>query len=399
MKGKRGISLIVLVITIIIMIILAAAVILSLNSGNVVSKATEARDKIDMANAKNVVAMARAEWELMSKENKENKYENSFSSYASEKLQAAGYAEEAYEVTDNGDVYAYPVIPAGFVSSDITDNPATSVDETENLVSKGLVIYEGTEQVSTDPDAKETRNQFVWIPVDDINEFVRIDFGKGLTGTRFTNDCTEPFSKTYTGVTPNVTLSLANDLTGEYAEYNAIRVSVEKYGGFYIGRYEAGNENDTLVVKKGATVWSGIPWGTSMINVGTSGAVYKSRNMYLNTNIVKDSVVSHLIYGVEWDAALKFISSEKDVLESTSWGNYSNNPAKTGAHENWKAKNVYDMAGNIWEWSMEAYTTNRRVLRGASYYYGGVGKPAALRSLESPGVSSSYGFRVAFYIR
>ena len=45
LKNKRGISLIVLVITIIIMIILAAAVILSLNSSNIVNKAKDAVEK------------------------------------------------------------------------------------------------------------------------------------------------------------------------------------------------------------------------------------------------------------------------------------------------------------------------------------------------------------------
>ena len=50
--NKKGISLIVLVITIIVMIILATAIILSLNSSNIVEKAKEAKTASDMANAK-----------------------------------------------------------------------------------------------------------------------------------------------------------------------------------------------------------------------------------------------------------------------------------------------------------------------------------------------------------
>ena len=230
-KGKRGISLIVLVITIIIMIILAAAVILSLNSSNVVNKASEARDKSDMANARNIVAVATAEWELMSKEEKlATPYNNSFSKYAGAKLQNSGYVvgttAGAYEVTDKGGINVYPTIPEGFKASIYTG---------ENTVASGLVIYETNNQLLADTEinttnrdaARTTYNQYVWIPVYDINEFIKKDFEKGLTGASF-SECTEPFNKAYNGVT----LSMTNDLTGEYAEYSAMRASVEKYGGF-----------------------------------------------------------------------------------------------------------------------------------------------------------------------
>ena len=60
-KEKKGISLIVLVITIIIMIILAAAVILSLNSSNVVSKASEAKDKSEWSAAQDKRVMMMSE--------------------------------------------------------------------------------------------------------------------------------------------------------------------------------------------------------------------------------------------------------------------------------------------------------------------------------------------------
>ena len=395
-KEKRGISLIVLVITIIIMIILAAAVILSLNSSDVVSKASEAKDKSDTANAENVVAIAKAEWELMPKLVKEVTYNNSFSKYAKEKLSESGFTAGEYEVIDKGNVYKYPVIPAGFVASDITDDPATiNEDETENMVSKGLVIYEGTDKVSTDQDAKETRNQFVWVPVDDINEFVRKDFGIEITGTDFTNECTEPFSKTYNGVT----LSLTNDLTEEYAEYKAMKSSVTKYGGFYIGRYEAGSENNTLVVKKGAEVWNYISWGTSIIDIGTSGAVYKSRKLYLNTATIKDSVVSHLIYGVEWDAALNFISKTDSIyaMDSTDKGNYNGVLENTGYYA---VNNIYDMAGSLSEWTMEAYLSNKRVYRGGDYNYSGSSSPAAYRYGSSTTSTGDYiGFRPSLYIK
>lgn len=58
--NKKGISLIVLVITIIVMIIIAGAIILSLNSSNVTSKASWAKISSDRANLQSEFAVVLA---------------------------------------------------------------------------------------------------------------------------------------------------------------------------------------------------------------------------------------------------------------------------------------------------------------------------------------------------
>ena len=58
---KKGISLIVLVITIIVMIIIAGAIIISLNSSNVIGQANDAVEKSDLANARSIFALTYAE--------------------------------------------------------------------------------------------------------------------------------------------------------------------------------------------------------------------------------------------------------------------------------------------------------------------------------------------------
>ena len=55
---KKGISLIVLVITIIVMIIIAGAIIISLNSSNVISKANEAVVKTDVGTLNDKLTLA-----------------------------------------------------------------------------------------------------------------------------------------------------------------------------------------------------------------------------------------------------------------------------------------------------------------------------------------------------
>ena len=419
-KYKKGISLIVLVITIIIMIILAGAIILTLNNSGIIGRATEATDKSDKATLKEATNVAYSEWTLARQMDGETK---SADEYVKDKLKDQGFSDEDLElvvVTDDGNIVVNTkhaegdkevIIPEGFIASDI---------EGENTIADGLVIYEGTEKVSEDADAKTTRNQFVWVPVD-ISEFERTAWSNNIPTGTISSSYTEPYSY-------NTTITEANDLTGEYAEYKKMKESVEKYGGFYIGRYEAGSETErkdtsttangttNMVVRKDAYVYNYVGWGPSMTSA-SGDITYSSKNqgkgaVELSRNLYKDStsVKSTLIYGVQFDAVLRFIADDKhNVNDSTSWGNYSDNPdrdsvspnepAKTGAHENWKAKNIYDLAGNVREWTMEADSSFYRVYRGGYYLGAGSNYPASFRGSPGPSYCYSFnGFRLALYV-
>ena len=121
-----------------------------------------------------------------------------------------------------------------------------------------------------------------------------------------------------------------------------------------------------------------------------------------------ESVVSTLCYGVQWDATMNFVSdSTHNISNSTSWGNYSNNTEtghgelqKTGYSENWQAKNIYDLAGNVREWTMEASFSDYRVDRGGYYNSNGSSVPAPYRDGYGPGNAyGSYGFRPTLYLK
>ena len=96
-KNKRGISLIVLVITIIVMIILAAAIILSLSNSEIISKANKAKTDSDMANLKEYVNTLMAEWELMTEPERIASGSATFEDYANEKLEEDGYKQRLSE--------------------------------------------------------------------------------------------------------------------------------------------------------------------------------------------------------------------------------------------------------------------------------------------------------------
>ena len=191
-------------------------------------------------------------------------------------------------------------------------------------------------------------------------------------------------------------------------------VSVEKYGGFYIGRYETGNINqETPVVQKGNTNISSQTW----------------YNMYKRCKNIKGdntNVETGMIWGNQWDRTLMWLietgskTKEQIADDSTSWGNYNNatfeyvnssgstvtknensgTKIPTGNTEYTKANNIYDLAGNVYDWTMEAGSTYYRVYRGGYYNNYGDSDPADYRGNNYPAVSNyDYGCRSALYIK
>ena len=193
--------------------------------------------------------------------------------------------------------------------------------------------------------------------------------------------------------------------------------SVNKYGGFYIARYEAGDgttgsartsstaDTNTLVSKKGAFVYNWVDWETSRT---------LSSGMY-NTNT---AVTSQLITGAGWDRTLNWIietgskTENEVIIDSRSWGNYDNSTGNaaehsgssnmnytTGRSEYWKANNIYDLAGNEWEWTQEQTGTHSFDRGGNVFHNYGVLDPASSRLSDVPTTQvDNYSFRVQLYI-
>ena len=199
--------------------------------------------------------------------------------------------------------------------------------------------------------------------------------------------------------------------TEEQSEYNRMRTQVLKYGGFFIGRFEAGINSTTLreatttaqpvVSKRGVAPYNRVPWGKSMgdldsdvtssesstITTATKGAVYLAKNMYTHP----DSVTSTLCYGCQWDAMCRYIGdSQRTTPEKTV-------PELTGNVATDVSKNIYDLAGNCFEWTMEASSSYLRVLRGGGCGYA---SPVSGRSDSSPYYAyDDYSFRCSLYIQ
>ena len=423
LEEEKGITLLTLIITVVIMLILAAVTIsVTLGEGGLVDQAKWAAEQT--ANS------TKSEQEQLDELQKE------FANLMAEDSEImppdpGPELPDGWDGTSNDKVTAAPStdgktvpVPIGYTASSASG---------ENSVNDGFVIYEGTEEVNDGnvSTAKTSRNQFVWIPVEDISQIAnqtngtdgkgrqnyqgklydfstsgateKSSYGQGTESYREPDIVTE-----YDGDSEYLSIlglsSSSEFKTQLQEEYNEMIESVDRYGGFYIGRYETGNlaENTSTepVVVKGNDSIGGVNWYYQYQNSKLIGA---------NKN-----VVSTMIWGSMFDRVLIWLTETgdktySDIMDSRSWGNYddstgaaatnSGSKQPTGTNEAWQANNIYDLAGNVSDWTIEASYTYARVLRGGRFDYAGSSNPASSRGHCESDAYGGYGSRSALYIK
>ena len=188
--------------------------------------------------------------------------------------------------------------------------------------------------------------------------------------------------------------SFANMADTMKSDYEEMIASLEKYKGFYIGRYELTANGE----KTGAT---------QTCEYGENGANWYTLYKNCTTLAVGSKVKTKMIWGLQWDATCNWLEgSGFNITNSSTWGNYYDNTAtghgskqNTGFSESWKANNIYDFAGNCWEITQEAFGTYSRAIRGGIYNSRGSTFPASGRSHSYPASSYSYsGSRPTLYL-
>ena len=321
-------------------------------------------------------------------------------------------------------------------STSVSSNETRPYLPTEFTQVKGTTLKNGL----TIQDS--TGNQYVWV---EVPKAERVYKTAGLEIKDFTDEeytAIETDLHTYTDVYRNGTnykdeyyseVGLTND---QYTNLKKTMLkSVYQNGGFYIGKYETGIENKPKTSGSADTA----PTETPVIkqNAYPYNYVTCSQAQTLASNMESGNYNTSLMFGVQWDLVLKYLetkgTAQADLKkDSTSWGNYSNNlwnitnenlkyapngsgwtsateKAKvsksgillsTGASDDFSKQGIYDLAGNVWEWTLEytSYSSNACARRGGYYDYYGSSYPAAYRSdYDTTFYNNNLGFRLSLY--
>ena len=406
---QKGITLIALVITVVILIILATVTLnVVLGEGGLIQRAQQAKELTEQATLEEQQGLnsLMSEYANIMAEDQTPPEPTEQTPTPIEEITKGEIFEETTKVEDATDDTFY--VPGGFGID----------EESPDEIDDGIVITDGT-------------NEFVWVPVADYTTMYQEAPGTKLTGVETTTDV---YSKLrmrsndgFKVGTPNSTDSREPDLLNdnrydtneryykdilEYdnptemseafvEEYEATYNSIKKYHGFYVGRYEITGTVESPTVQK-----------KQDILIGNWYNLKKACSNVISSKYAQ----STMIYGNQWDEIMSWLittgeKTEEQINEnSTDWGNYNdsigvaqNNSGilqTSGKSEEWKANNIYDLAGNEDEWTQDANLTMSRSCRGGSYSGTGTrtGQPAADRNYKSPN-TSDVSSRPALYIK
>ena len=427
LKSKKGITLVALVVTIVVLLILAGVSInLVLGDNGIISKAQEGKTKSAEASENDLKGMNSLIDEM-------------------ETVLNGGNTEETV-----------PYLP----SSDFHYDTSTSVDT-------GLVI------------ADSNGNEYVWVVVPkslyNNTNYNLNNEKKPSSSTDYVNieHCLQQYTAIYRNGTSYSDIYAADTANvgwfEDETEYNNLKnsmlKSVYENGGFYVGRYEAGidtikGENRTSDTEKnsdGKYTIEGMPTPVTKADAYPYTWVTRTQAQNLANNVNSGSRTCSLMFGVQWDLVLAFLSKDTtkitstDVLtkNSTTIGNYSDSAFQlrktgkyalfsnyslsstwslattategyvdsgrnkltqssiangtlvtTGTSEQSKVMNIYDVAGNVYEWTLEkASNTGLPCARRGGYFNntGSVVHASIRNGFSTEGSNFNFGFRVEIF--
>ena len=258
------------------------------------------------------------------------------------------------------------------------------------------------------------RNQFVWVPVATLADYKRTAYSTNIE-TEETDNTTNSVKIKYDSIDDHYfTEALPEDE----------KTSVERYKGFYIGRYEAGDKESTGTTK--ATFRTSSSGADNAVTIKADQVPY---NFVTRTQAVSLAegfatkqgykAKTKLVSSYAWDTTIAFLQKvNSDYGSSSEEGNYKNTTFSytdiTGASQT-KASgskvlvptgqttpvcNIYDMGGNVWEWTTESFsdTGGPYALRGGGYSGDFVISPAGYRSDYSDFADDLNGFRLTLFM-
>jgi len=283
-------------------------------------------------------------------------------------------------------------------------------------------------------------NQLVWVEVPRTSEVYQT---AGLNITAFSSEDLEKIENDLKNYTSAYRKASCVDEYNSYEilgiteqAYNSLKTkmlkSIYKYGGFYIGRYETGILGGYRTSKNQELAKPVI-----QANAYPYNWVTLSQAQGLAQSFVVDDCTTSLLFGLQWDLVMKYLENNGVTqyelsTDSRSWGNFRGNSyninklnAKysldtaatwieelpynkaagksvvltTGANKQFSKQNIYDLAGNLYEWTLEKGSSNRIVERGNYYGSSSIDYNANVRGVISASDNAAVfrGFRMTVY--
>ena len=422
MKNNKGITLVALVVTIVVLLILAGVSInLVLGNNGIIAKAKDAGTKSAEASQNDLIGMNELAQQLEEQING-SAGGGAGGSGAGTKVPAEATAETAPYFPDNTFTKKEGTIDTGLVIQDASGNEYVWV-----VVPKSL--YNNTAYNSN--NAKKPSSS---------TDYANIEYCLQKYTATYRNET--DYSDTYAADTDNV--GWFADETAYNNLKNSMLKSVYENGGFYVGRYEAGIGTNRTGIEAQVNGKYPVPTTApvSKADAYPYTCVTRTQAQNLASNVNSGTKTSSLMFGVQWNLVLAFMSKDTakitsaDVLISNSKtiGNYYDNlwtiknakaqyssnsgstfnacpnPFKkesdsnilltTGADSSFSVQNIYDIAGNVSEWTLEQRSdgSSHCADRGGNYCYTGSGYPAADRAILGTTYAVSHiGFRLSLW--
>ena len=439
MKKNKGITLVALVVTIVVLLILAGVSInLVLGNNGIIAKAKEAQRESAEASQNDLKGMnglvSEMEGALAGNGSTGSGSGNGGAggSGAGTKVPEAATAETAPYFPDNTFTKKEGTIDTGLVIRDASGNEyvwvvvprTTAVYATTGL---GKTTFSDADYTSIEKDLKEYTKTYRG--------------GTSFTDTWYADDKNEG----WLSETEYKTLK------------NSMLKSVYENGGFYVGRYEAGIGTNRTSIEAQVNGKYPVPTTAPVSKADAYPYTYVTRTQAQNlaSNVNSGTKTSSLMFGVQWNLVLAFMHNKGNIADSTltsnsttignhmdstfqlsQTGKYATmsdwelsstwNPSTTsttnfvdssrnkiaqsssgngilvttGTSEKNKVMNIYDIAGNVWEWTLEWTSDSGGPCadRGGGCSSASSGYPAASHDVLSTIYSySDLGFRVSLF--
>ena len=431
-KNQRGITLVALVVTIVVLLILAGVSInLVLGNNGIIAKAKDAETKSAEASQNDLIGMNELAQQLEEQINGSTGNGGKTEPETVPYLPSDDFHYDTSTSVDTGLVikdasgneYVWVVVPrttavyktTGLGKTTFTDADYTSI---ENDLKEYTKTYRGSTSYS-DTYTADDKNVGWFADATAYNNLKNSMLKSVYENGGFYVGRYEAGIDTTTGT--NRTSNTDKNSDGKYTMPSTVPVTkADAYPYTYVTRTQAQNlASKVNAGTKTISLMFGVQWDLVLAFMSKDTTKVNQENLkelisdsttignYYNSTFQLSQTGQYAVYSnyslsSTWNPSTKsttnFVDSSRNKIAQSS--NRNGILVTTGTSETNKVMNIYDIAGNVDEWTLESPSSdiNQCASRGGSYFDTGSNNPAALRVGSDSVLSiNRIGFRVSLF--